>query len=71
MGLSDELVVVAVSAYPKPEHSIGSLLADGSVVPTDADRPVLTDFLEMQRWVPRVGFQQGKRSVGQFLNGGR
>ncbi len=67
--LSDKPVVFGVRANPKPEHSIGSFLTDGAMVQTNADGPERTSLLEVERWVPRVGFQQAKGSVGELLDG--
>jgi hypothetical protein len=44
-----------VTAYPEPEHAVLEIDAYDTKVDTNAGRPVPADFLEMKRWMSRVG----------------
>ena len=48
---------------PEPDDPISNVDAERSVVQARADGPVFLDFLQLQRWVPRVRFQQHERFV--------
>jgi len=42
---------------PEPDHTIGNGNTKGAVTDSDADRPVLSNLLEMQGRMPRIEFQ--------------
>jgi hypothetical protein len=51
---------------PKPKYPVVYLTAQGPVMKANADGPVRTNFLEMQRGVSRINFELGERFVGQI-----
>jgi hypothetical protein len=54
---------------PKPQYSVGRFHTDGAVVQPDTGRPELTNFLEVELRMPRIGLEKGKSSVGKFSHG--
>ena len=46
--LADELVIFSVTTYPEPLDSALHLMTKGSVMNSNADRPQLSNSLEMQ-----------------------
>jgi acyl-coenzyme A thioesterase PaaI-like protein len=52
--LADELVVLGMSANPKPQHAVGGIHGHSSMMKADSSRPITADLLEMERRVPRV-----------------
>lgn len=53
-----ESIVLGVAADPPPENAVVSVCAEGAVVEADADRPILSDALQLQGRMPRVGDEQ-------------
>ena len=65
--LRQEFVVSRVRTDPKPQNPVRLLRAQRSVTDPDAYRPklaVLSDFLEMQRPMMRIGLEECEILVG-------
>ena len=56
-------------ANPEPQDPVRRLDSDSPIVQSNTGRPILTDFLEVKRWMVRVRFQELKRPVRESLNG--
>ncbi len=67
--LPDQAVVFCVGADPEPDEPVRSADGKRAIMLTDASRPEASHSLQMQRWMPRVGFQSLKAAVGQALDG--
>ena len=63
-----ESVVFAVMPNPEPDNIGAVLHGSGSIVNADTNRPHPPDFLEVQRWMPRVVLEQFVICVGKLLN---
>ena len=63
----DEAVVLCVRTDPEPVHTRLARQAEGAVVEADSCAVQLTaaEKLELQRWMPRIGFEQLEVLVGQ------
>ena len=57
-GLAYQLVVLGMRTDPEPQQVLSRFDGQRSVAQTNSDCTVLSDFLEMQRRVRRIGLQQ-------------
>jgi hypothetical protein len=46
--LFDQLIVIGMSADPKPEHTVFDLYPQHTIFEADSNRPIFADFLQMQ-----------------------
>jgi len=53
-------------ADPEPYETLLAFLRQSTVPKTDTSRPKVTNFLEMNRGVARIGFEQSKVLVRQL-----
>ncbi len=56
--LAEDPVILFVRSDPKPQDAIGRLHSDCSMRQANANGPVLTNTLEMKRWMVRICLQQ-------------
>ena len=68
---ADHGVIFGVGPDPEPEDPIWDLHPDRAMTEAHPHRPEGPHLLEMERGVARIGFQQGKRFIGEVLNDGR
>jgi succinylarginine dihydrolase len=61
-------IVLGVRADPDPSQIVGIFNCQRSVVQANANRPELTNFLEVQRRVPRICAKQFVAAIGELLN---
>lgn len=66
--LAEKLVVFGVASDPEPKQPILYFNREGTMVKTNADRPIFANLLEMEGRVMRIGFQQFKARIRQLLN---
>ena len=72
MDSADEGVVFRMGSNPEPEHSVGSLNADGPIVQAHASRPEPSDLLEVKRWMSWIALEEAKlRSASSLTEFGR
>jgi hypothetical protein len=57
-------------ADPEPEIAAVHLNGECTIAQADADGPVASDFLELQRRMARIAFEKSKIGVGQLSNRG-
>jgi hypothetical protein len=55
---------------PEPDDLSSALNGKRTVVKANASGPEMTYFFQTQRWMPSIGFEKFKRSVGQPPNFG-
>jgi hypothetical protein len=53
---------------PTPQNAVLELLPKSAVIAADTNGPVAPSFLEMKRWVTRIGFEQLEVGSSKFLN---
>jgi hypothetical protein len=46
-----------VSTNPEPKHTVSYVSAERAISQPDANRPLATNLLEMERWVPWIVLQ--------------
>lgn len=63
MDSADEGVVFRMGSNPEPEHSVGSLNADGPIVQAHASRPEPSDLLEVKRWMSWIALEEGEAAI--------
>lgn len=51
-------------ADPEPEVAAADVDGEGSITQANPDRPVTSDFLELQRWMTWIAFEEFEISVG-------
>jgi hypothetical protein len=66
--LAQELIVVRVTADPKPEYSIRNLNTQGTIVTPYPNREITSYTLEMQRGMKRILLEQREVLVSQFAD---
>jgi hypothetical protein len=57
-------VVVGMCSDPVPQDSLMRLDANGAEMNSHANRPMASDFLETQRRMARIGFEESEVLVG-------
>src|SRR3990172_7763718 len=57
-----------MAADPEPQASVGNLDRQRAVMEADADRPELSNFLQMERRVLGVRLEELKGPIGVFLH---
>ncbi len=65
---ADDLIILAVVADPKPYDIVPILNRHRPIMDTNARRPIAAYFLEMQRGMTRIAFEQPKIFVREPLN---
>jgi hypothetical protein len=63
---ANQFIVVGMRADPEPEIAALHLNGECTITHADADGPVTADFLELQRWMARVTFEESEIGVGQL-----
>jgi len=61
--LIQKSIVFSVASDPEPKQSRFHFHRKSAVVKANSDRPVLANFLEVERWVRRVGLEQFIASI--------
>jgi hypothetical protein len=56
---------------PKPQDPVGGLDANSAIMDADSGRPIAPDFLEVERRVFRVLFEELEGAVRKLLNRSR
>jgi hypothetical protein len=69
--LAKQAIVVSMATNPEPDESVRHVDGKGSVVGADAHRPEATDFLEMERGMPRILLQARVGLIGEIAYLGR
>lgn len=67
-SLTEDAIIPIMTADPKPYNILTLLHCYCTVVNPNAHRPEPTHFLEVERWVRRVAFEQFETLVCQSLN---
>ena len=65
---ANQFIVVGMRADPKPEIAALHLNGECAITHADADGPVTSDFLELQRRMTLIAFEESKIGVGQLSN---
>lgn len=65
-GLGAQFVVLGMSADSNPKIVVVDFYSHSAVVRTHAGRPELAKFLEVQRRMLEIGFEEAKVLVGEF-----
>mgnify|MGYP001611192104 CR=1 FL=1 len=69
--LCDDLVVFSMRSNPEPVDAAFDFSCKGPVMRAHAYRPDVADFLEMERGMPRIRFQNFVVLVGEGADIGR
>ena len=63
----DQAFVLSMRTNPDPDKTFAVLNGERSVMQTNAGQPQLTNFLQLQRGMVRIGFEQGIVLARQIL----
>ena len=66
--LGDDAIVVPMAANPEPEHALGRIDSQCTIVRTYADGMEATYALEVQRRVTRIRFEKLELFISQLAN---
>ena len=66
--LRNDSVVFGMRADPSPQEAFLGLFCECAIIATNSDGPIITDSLEMKRWVIRIGFQELEILSRKILN---
>ena len=66
--LSNEFIVLRMSADPEPQQSAFDFSGERAVREADADRAIGADLLEVQRWMSQIGLEKFEVFVGKLPN---
>ncbi len=70
VSLADQLVILRVSANPKPEQAVRGLYSEHSVMQTNSSRPEASHLLEVQGRMLRISLEQFESLVRKFSDAG-
>ena len=66
--LANHFVVIGVRTDPEPEITVVYFNGERAIAQADADGPITSNFLELQRRMARIVFEKRVIGVGQLSN---
>ena len=60
MSSVEQMFVMVMPTNPEPNQAFGPFFSQRAIPQPDADRPEDADFLEVERWMARIGLKQLK-----------